>query len=45
MAGDDIRLQSSCFLTEDMLKEIFDYIPLFSLRKKNAVLDLEQNLC
>ena len=30
------------FATADMLKEIFDHIPLFSMSKKNPVLD--QNL-
>ena len=30
------------FVTADMLKEIFDHIPQFSLSKKNTVLD--QNL-
>ena len=35
----------SLFQTADMLKEIFDHIPEFSLSKKNAVLHVDQNLC
>ena len=31
------------FVTADMIKKIFDYIPQFSLSKKNAVLLLDQN--
>ena len=37
-----VRLATAFFVTADMLKEIFDHIPQFSLSKNNAVLD--QNL-